>query len=340
MPRHRSWTIGNRALCVALATLILGTATTVAFAQNLPQGQQGQNGPLQNQQGRTIDQQQPLPANSIMPCPFPPLNQEHRVYLDELLTYWESSSSQIDMFECKFNRWVYDPVFGPRRDVNGELPAKTISDGSIKYKTPDKGLFFVENIWQHVSPQNPQENPYQISELKEQWICDGIHIYEFEYENEQLLKMELPPELQGQGLSRGPLPFLFGAKKDDLLRRYWVRVITPKESRGEYWIEAYPKYPADAQNYHKVVVILAEDDFLPKATEIFDPNFHPQTNPARTVFEFKDRKIYKESTSPLDIRRLFAPEFFEPKVPRGWKEIYQPYQETAANPNANGTPRQ
>lgn len=371
MPRHRSRKIGSFAVRLTFVCLASLTTVSMLSAQNQgsnlnqgggynqqvgnpqggtnqqgyggQQGSVGQQGPIGQQGGGgaqgAIDQQNLAPR--ILPCPFPQLSPEHIAYLDQLLGFWEHSSGQIDMFQCKFNRWVYDPVFGPPRDANGELPAKTISSGQIKYKTPDKGLFFVEGIWQYTASGDPQAEPWQPTGLQEQWICDGIHIHEFDYENKQLIKRELPPEMRGKGLSNGPLPFLFGAKKDELNARYWVRVITPQDATGEYWIEAYPKYPADARNYYKVVIILDESDFLPRATEIFDPNYHPQTNPTRTVFEFEERKIFKEGQVNLDIRKLFAPEFFEPKVDRDWKEIFQPYREAAmALPNQEqGVPR-
>lgn len=355
MPQHRSGKVGTWTLqAAAFVSLCLGVTSISAQEASLgrgvnPQGNSGQGSAIgpQQQDARVqpIDGRQqaqsPLPQDAFLPRPFPELNQEHAQYLDQLLAYWEYSSAQIEMFECKFDRWQYDPVFGPReRDENGQMLAKTISSGLIKYKAPDKGLFAVESIWAYQGAAQPQDNPYQLNGMQERWICDGQHILQYDFENETIVKRELPPELQGQGLKDGPLPFLFGAKKDELKARYWLRVITPKDTVGEYWIEAYPKFPLDARNYQKVVVILDEKDFLPKATELFDPNFDPQKNPGRQVFRFKDREIFNSSglSIPAIIER-FKREFFEPKAPRGWKVIEEAYGANTAQAPADGIQR-
>lgn len=295
-----------------------------------------------------ISQQAPRSSqDSILPRPFAELSADHLAYIDQLLAYWEGSSAKIDMFECEFESWEYDPVFGPKRDAEGVLPAKTISRGTIKFKAPDKGLYFVHHIWEYRQTDDPRAEPYQpamidrgdkaAEPMQEKWICDGEFVFEYNFQDKKLIKRELPPELKGEGLAHGPLPFLFGAKKDDIKTRYWLRVITPEGSQGEYWLEAYPKYPADARNYQKVVIILDEADFLPKATELFDPNFHAETNPARTVFQFNKREIFNEGNSlnPENLIKRFSREFFNPKAERGWQLIEQPYAETAANPQGH-----
>ena len=38
------------------------------------------------------------------------------------------------------------------------------------------------------------------------------------------------------------------AKAEEIKIRYWLQVITPSTSKGEYWLEAYPKTMADAGN--------------------------------------------------------------------------------------------
>ena len=363
MPQHRFRKVGTLALhMVAIGSLCVCVSPILAQNASLgrgvnPQGTggqgtggQGNGGQINGAQpqdprvqpiGARQQAQSPIPQDAFLPRPFPELNEEHQKYLDQLLTYWEYSSGQIEMFECKFDRWQYDPVFGPKeRDENGQLLAKTISSGILKYKAPDKGLFAVENIWQWKAVTNPEENPYQLTGMQERWVCDGQNILEYEFQNETIVNRELPPDMKGQGLKNGPLPFLFGAKKDELLARYWLRVITPKDTVGEYWIEAYPKFPMDARNYQKVVVILDQDDFLPKATELFDPNFDPQRNPARQVFRFKEREIFNASGLSIPaIMARFKREFFEPKAPRGWKVIEEPYEAQTAQTPAEGINR-
>ena len=45
-------------------------------------------------------------------------------------------------------------------------------------------------------------------------------------------KRSCHPEMQGQSIGDGPLPFLFGAKADTMKSRYWIREITPNRQHG------------------------------------------------------------------------------------------------------------
>ena len=78
-------------------------------------------------------------------------------------------------FECKFDRFDYDPVFGPKTE------AKTIAQGVIKYAQPDKGLYRVEKLLSYVGPpKNPGEQAQYASQdatFGEHWVCDGKQIH-------------------------------------------------------------------------------------------------------------------------------------------------------------------
>jgi len=265
-------------------------------------------------------------------APFGPLSPEHQQYLDQILEYWEYSSSKIERYRCRFQRWEYDPVFGPR-DTH-----KTFSEGVIKYAAPDKGLFQVERTLHYAPPKRGGEEPQYVERANEHgefWICDGQSVFEFDYANETLKERELPPGLRGKAIVDGPLPFLFGAKAESIKQRYWVRVVTPLEAEGEYWLEAYPKTRHDAANYKKVEVIIDEHDFLPKALQIYDVNYDPRTQPTRTVLAFKDREINWREFD-LDPLKLFTREFHRPEKPRGWKKLFIPYdQEPPADSSAS-----
>ena len=74
-------------------------------------------------------------------------------------------------------------------------------------------------------------------------------------DKKQLIERKLPPEMQGKAIADGPLPFVFGAKADQLKRRYWMRDITPEEDIGKrIWLEAVPKLQQDAANFQKATI--------------------------------------------------------------------------------------
>lgn len=278
--------------------------------------------------------------NVALRSPFGELTKEHQEYLDKVLEYWEHSSGQIERYRCSFTRWQYDPVFGPGPDPKtGVMPAKTISTGAVKYATPDKGMYDVEKIYHYTAPKQPGGEPQYVIKDKEEhekWICDGSWIYEFDYPRKKLVERELPPQMRGKSISEGPLPFLFGAKKVDVKNRYWIRVITPRGRQGEYWLEAYPKFPADATSYKKVEIIIDEKDFLPKGIQIFDVNYDARRNPARTAFTFEKRQVNWFDATENKLLGLFLRAFHKPKLPSGWERVVMKFQQTPpATPGAS-----
>jgi len=297
-------------------------------AQPLQSGAATQQGPARQQVSQPP--RQPL-------RPFPPLTEKHQQYLDQVLKFWEFKSDQVKHYECQFKRWEFDPVFGPR-DVH-----KTYSTGVIKYAAPDKGLFRVDKIY-HFTPPKPPATKAEYFEHEgekgEHWICDGTSIFDFDYRQKQLNETKLPPDMQGKAIVDGPLPFLFGANADKIKSRYWLRIVTPANVKGEYWLEAFPKRMEDAVNFKKIEVIIDEKDYLPKAIQVYDRNYDPKGNPARTVFMFEDRTV-NALVNNLNHLNLFHREFFRPATPTGWETLQrgygQPEQQPQRQPQSTAT---
>ena len=255
--------------------------------------------------------------------PFPPQTQQELDYIDQLLKHWETQSSQIKHYRTEFSRWVTDPVFGPAETF------KTFSKGEIRYEAPDKGLFRVDSTGQWTPPAEAGGQPTypDLGEAgKEQWICDGKSLFEFEYAQKKLVQRELPPEMHGKAIAEGPLPFVFGAKKESIKSRYWLRVTTTAEAqaRNEYWLEAYPKFRDDAVNYSKIEIIIAGSDFLPSAIKIYE------RNNVETIYQFTNRSS-NWKFDPLDLEKLgLWRSAFNPATPSGWERIVEPLGGPAA----------
>ena len=329
-----------------LSTLLVGIVFSVATSNGLGQTQQPagrsaytpQQGARQPQapQSPQVNRQpqapQQLPATAgqpvtpagvnpalanvpaLKPAWFP-LSPQHQAYLDQILGFWEHKSTKTERYRCTFRRWEYDPVFGPKDTY------RTFSEGVIKYAAPDKGLFRVNRQFEYRAPKDAGEQAKH-EELKvdadsfEHWICDGQFVYQFDRAQKLLVQTELPEEIRGKAIGKGPLPFLFNAKADDIKRRFWIRVITPEKAKGEYWLEAVPKTADDAANFSKIHVIIDEADYLPKAMIVFglaDRDIPCST----TTFQFNEREVnFSVLAEQLN---LFHREFYEPKLPSGWQ---------------------
>jgi TIGR03009 family protein len=289
------------------------------------EGRLSPNRPTGNQ-GTRVANSNPIRPAAPRRAPFPPLAAQDQQYLDSVLNYWETSSDKIKVYECKFTRWEYDPVFARVLDPKtGQLMAKTVASGVIKFASPDRGLYQVENQYQIAPPRARGESPTYTpaGELGlEKWICDGTSVFEFDYPRKRLVERPLPKEMQGKAIAEGPLPFLFGAKAAQIKNRYWIRSLPlPQGVKDEYWLEAYPKRQNDAARYKKVEVILSKDPFLPKAIHIYDVNYDPRSNPVRSSFKFEERQINPSNLlKRVDLLKLFHSEFYRPDTPSGWEK--------------------
>jgi TIGR03009 family protein len=286
--------------------------------------------------GGVIEERPRAPSQpQIIACPWDPLTRQEQQQLDQLMQTWEKHSSKIERYRCKFERWEYDPIFGPKDPTK----AKTYGQGSLMYSAPDKGLFKVESLKVYVPAGADSDEDWRVrpaEEIGEHWVCDGKNIFEFDARQKKLVQRELPPEMHGKAIVDGPLPFLFGAKAAKIAARYWLREITPGDVEGERWIEAVPKYSADAKNFKMVHVSIDEKDFLPKAIQVFDPQFDPKKKPIRSVYTFKDRE-YNWNTTWQQLN-FFHREFYEPKAPLGWTKVVEPFFGEPGQPPAGKPP--
>jgi TIGR03009 family protein len=275
----------------------------------------------------------PTPAIPAGP-PFPALTVQQRERLGVLLNHWEQHSSAVKTYKCRFTRYEYNPTFGPPQDPY------IIDEGTIRYAAPDKGEFKVEWRGKWVAPKAPGEKPQypkERVEFLEHWICDGKSVYELDGAQKRLVQRILPPEMQGMQIADGPLPFMFGASREKIETRYWVREIEPAPNRkGEIWLEVYPKGREDAASFQKLIVILAQERFLPVGLCVFPPAFDAKTNPAKTTYMLSEIHVNKAEDRGLNFVKLFI----TPNVPKDWKKIVENFPtEDAEAPRSASRPK-
>jgi TIGR03009 family protein len=237
-----------------------------------------------------------------------PLSPAETAALEQLLTAWERRNAAVRTWSCVFHKWEYN-AWSPA-DAGGERLAFSESTGELKYAAPDKGLYRVKESKQW----SPEARRYEVrgGEAGEHWVCNGESIYEFRHTERQLRETKLPPEMRGKAISDGPLPFVFGAQADTLKKRYWMRLITPPDVRDQVWLEALPRYQADAANFSKVELILQARDLMPFAIQIHKPGGQD-----RDVYQFDPRTNLIDKG--LDMIRDFA----RPATPFGYTYVLE-----------------
>jgi TIGR03009 family protein len=282
-----------------------------------------------------------LQTGPIGPPPGPqqpawiPLEPEHEKWINNVLAYWEARSNKIKAFSCEFVRWEYDPVFGPAAADT----AKTIAKGEIKYAQPDKGLFKVTELSLYAPPKMPGAAPEYVKQdaaFGEHWVSNGERVFEFDARGKRMIERELPPDMKNKAIADGPLPFMFGARAETIKARYWIRGL-PQSGNGKYWLEAVPKSRQDAQNFKAVTIVLDEKTYLPELLEALAPNFDAKTNPARSTYQFSKQNVTEAGTDPVGFKKfmsLFAGNFANPALPRGWTRIVEKADGTTRAPGA------
>jgi TIGR03009 family protein len=305
-----------------LATVIVLCAVADATAQQTAPVQQAiQPQAPQQQPAAQAAPQQPVPA------PMPPgfqLNALEQSALDNTLNAWQLANGKIVTFKCSFDRWEYDVAFGPN---NNQDPLNKNS-GELSYHRPDKGSFEITKIKTFkelpVPPGTPRKGDWveQPKAIGDHWVCDGKSVYEYRPSQQQVVEHPIPPQLQGQAIVDGPLPFLFGADPAKLIERYWMRIDQEQnKDPAQIWLIAKPKFQAQAADFTEVDVILDRQALLPKYMQVVMPN------KSRHMYIFD---IQNSSTNnALDrIQALFE----RPRVPFGWKRVVEnlPLQQAAA----------
>lgn len=258
------------------------------------------------------------------------LNQLQEAALDQVLDAWQKSSSNIATFSVDFERLEYVPAFGPV--INNQQAPLNKNKGELSYAKPDKGSFQIKEISTYKvqpAPANQPNAPQQGDWVKQQdaigehWVCDGKSVYEFRSDQKQVIERPLPPEAQGQAIIDGPLPFLFGADRDKLKKRYFMRIDDVRSTDQDVWIIAQPKFQEQAANFSRVEVILNRAKLLPKAMRVTLPN--------------GDQHVYIFQIDKAIINNAFAriqqALFQKPATPWGWKHVVEnPPQAQAERP--------
>lgn len=317
---------------------------------------QAQSQPSAPQYGQPTQPAQPAtgqqPAMEVQPVvPVNPFNVSaaEQAWIHNLLVKWEKDSEQVKTFYCEFERDVYNQFGPPGRPMNLER-------GKVGFIAPDKGSFEITETktWTPASvapgtdPAQAPPGEYKVHEgvKGDHWVCDGEFLYEhrFNTEPKQLVVTPIPPGMQGKEIVNGPLPFLFGAKADDLEKRYWFRVAKElcDEKYTRIGIHAKPKYQTDLANFTDVFVVLRNEPnelLMPMALRMVDsPRDHQQRAYSYSEYRFnlRDARV----NARLD--KWFSGMFLAPRTPRGWVRVEEGLQQAQQLPPATGgeVPRQ
>ena len=243
------------------------------------------------------------PTNRVIPF-F--LTSEEQRTLDEFLVRWERYSASINRYDVNFNLFMYDPTI-PGGEAN--QPHK-VTFGYFKYiANPRRFVYAVEGEWQG-DKQIKREGDKNPQIFAEKIIIDEKSVYQYDYNSKTLWQINVPADLIGKGIADNPLPLIFGAKADELKRRFSMKV----ENVSEEMIRLYarPLLPEDQQEFKELEVLIHKNNLVARALRQWSPH-----GKAYKVFDLRSPVINPASHQTII---TIIKDIFTPDVPRGWKQ--------------------
>ena len=262
-------------------------------------------------------QQGPASQQPAAPGPAPKLAfQPVAAEMKALLLDWEEKTKDIESLSCPITKIEFDTVFSNETRWNGNVYFENPDKGRIDFKPADAALM-------KIAPRmSANGKPFRVLPgPEEKWICTGKKIYILDMKNKQYDTVLIPPQNQGQAITRSPLPFIFGMKAGDAMQRFALRFgqyhnLDKKlvDQNGKkvplaVHIVANPLRAQEAQEYFEAEVILHPKTFLPVHLRMLDPAGNKETR-------------YKFDQAGLKVGvswGLMSP-FRDPLLP-GWTEI-------------------
>ncbi|MDR0392126.1 MAG: hypothetical protein LBH59_09480 [Planctomycetaceae bacterium] len=255
------------------------------------------------------------------------LKPEEQKELDEFLLRWERYSETVNNYEVDFNAFYYDPtnpLSPPITSSDPQLKPLKIMFGYFKFVAPRKFIYHVEGEWQQkerIKYLNSETTP---NVTAEKTIIDGQSLFFYDFPAKKVTQYKMPPEVMNRTIANGPFPLIFGAKADDMKKRFSMKIVTNPNFRDkEIWLWAVPLLPEDQQEFVKIEIRLDKLTMNAMALKRIDPN-----EKSYTTYTLQNPRINRLNVSILG-------NIFNPDVPRGWKLDIQDQLQTNTNPNAN-----
>ncbi|MFO0959455.1 MAG: outer-membrane lipoprotein carrier protein LolA [Isosphaeraceae bacterium] len=286
-------TLKMRAVPAMLGLLI----TTVGWAQD-PRQQAAPKGKAATAPGSTAGQ---APAGntqkSVMlpkearPDPkqeAPKLDPEAQARLDKVLLEWEQRSATIKSLDAAFYRFDQNSVVGDVEFFEGRVmlksPNQAVLDSQkidLDFKVAADNQAFKDAIkWKRTQAGQANAPADPIPKAKkafhERIICTGTSILHYVNDVKKIYEYPLAEEEREAALQQGPLRFLFNMRRDEVLRRYNMRLVS-EENEEFYTLQVVPKLDIDRNAFEQAMVKLNRKTFLPDILVLVDPNGNKQS---------------------------------------------------------------
>lgn len=206
-----------------------------------------------------------IPPAAAQPAFLPPpfeLSQNDQFRLNEFLSHWENFGKGIKRVSCDVHVREFD---GGVFNQNSGVPMSH-TWGQFRYISPNKLLYHIRGEYSYIAKAGEDPKPeWKASSNESKIIYDGKSLTQYDYRKKTATVFPIVKEEWNDDLSMdGPFPLFFIANAKKLQDRFYMRIVTPQDKvQSDVWIEAFPRYPGDAQEFKSIIVLLRLSDLQP-----------------------------------------------------------------------------
>ncbi|MDO5309269.1 MAG: hypothetical protein Q4G03_07225 [Planctomycetia bacterium] len=205
-----------------------------------------------------------IPAEVSSAIAPPPENfkitEAEQKQLDEFLARWEQFSKNVKRVSCDVHTKQYDDVLQP----NSKKPISH-TWGQFRYIAPNKLLYHVRGEFVPSETAESGEE-WKESQNEQKIVLTGKALVTYDFQKKVATFFPVVADEQDMDLSvdNGQFPLFFTANANLLKNHFYLRINTPKgKEQSQIWLEAYPRYARDAEQYQVIIVILNLKDLQP-----------------------------------------------------------------------------
>ncbi|MBQ9128372.1 MAG: hypothetical protein IJY15_11510, partial [Thermoguttaceae bacterium] len=249
-------------------------------------------------------------ANAFVPPPAHyKLSENDKLKLDEFLTHWENFGKGIKQVSCDVHMMEFDG--GVLQQDSKKPIAHTW--GLFRFKAPNQLLYHIKGEFSYADVDAGGEASWKEGQNELKIVLDGKSLTQYDYANKKAVVYPLAEDEQNLDLTmdNGQFPLFFVAKAETLKNRFYLRLVTPAAKRqSEVWIEAFPRYARDAQQFQSIVVILGLKDMQPTYMRKVGVNGKSKTDLKFERVEVNKGRWTIEGTVDADWTKEVRPERF------------------------------
>lgn len=179
--------------------------------------------------------------------------------LDQFLERWEEFGRNVKRVSCDVHMREFDGVL----QRNSKIPVAH-TWGLFRFITPNQFLYHIKG--EFVYTEEKPEGEWKEGQNEWMIVLNSKEFQQYDYKNKKVVVYPVVSEEQDMDLTmdNGQFPLFFVAKADVLKNRFYMRVVTPaSKQKTQVWIEAFPRYARDAQQFQSITVILSLKDLQP-----------------------------------------------------------------------------